>query len=480
MKIQILVIILIATQLSAQTVRESLFSEIEQMKAELASKNTYRLSQINAEKASEHHREAEDLYRSNENMADVRKEVKAAKSFYRNALARITDAEQKLSFMIKARRDAEKVNAKSFQKGRWNKAVELFEDAAIELEKGDRKDAEEVAGEAEQIFRQLELNAIKSIYFTETINLINKAEDDDVDDHAPLTLRKAKRLIKNAETAMNQNRYDIDFPRSLAQQANYEVRHAAYIDKVLKKFDNEDVSQEKVLLLFEEPIKQIASTLDFVAEFDKGHGKVAEKVISKIKVLQDEKRKLAESVSQQIEQIKVMEARINEMSEKLGGIAQEKSKLQKMMERQAEIRARFKTIGTMFSRDKAIVLRDGNDIIIRLIGLNFKSGKSSLESEHFTLLKDVQEALQIFDRSNIVITGHTDSYGGDQTNMTLSENRALSIKEYLLSNMNIKSDRLESLGYGESKPIANNETAEGRKKNRRIDIVIKPIIEELE
>jgi OmpA-OmpF porin, OOP family len=480
MKIQILVIILIAAQLQSQTLRESIFSEIEQLKSELTTKNSYRLSQINSEKANEHHREAEDLFRANENMADVRKEVKAAKSFYRNALARIEDAEQKLSFMIKARRDAEKVNAKNYQKSRWDKAIELFEDAAKELEKGDRKDAEEVAGEAEQIFRQLELNAIKAIYFTETINLIKKAENDDVDDNAPNTLKKAKKLIKEAETVMNQNRYDTDLPRSLAQQANYEVRHAIYLDKVLRLFDDKNTSNEDMLLYFEEPVKQIASTLDFVSEFDKGHSKVADQIIEKVKTLQDEGRKLAETVSQQVEQIQVMEARIKEMDEKLGGIAQEKSKLQKMMERQAEIRERFKAIGSMFSRENAIVLRDGNDIIIRLIGLTFKSGKSNLETEHYALLKDVQEALQIFDRSNIVITGHTDSYGGDQTNMTLSENRALAIKEYLISNMTIKVERLESLGYGESKPIANNETAEGRKRNRRIDIVIKPIVEELE
>ena len=118
-------------------------------------------------------------------------------------------------------------------------------------------------------------------------------------------------------------------------------------------------------------------------------------------------------------------------------------------------------------------------MIIRLISLNFASGKSTIQTSHFALLKEVQKALSIFEKSTLTITGHTDSYGSDKTNLKLSQARALAIREYLLSNMTISKDNIEAVGYGENKPIANNETASGRRKNRRIDIVISPIIEEI-
>jgi outer membrane protein OmpA-like peptidoglycan-associated protein len=73
------------------------------------------------------------------------------------------------------------------------------------------------------------------------------------------------------------------------------------------------------------------------------------------------------------------------------------------------------------------------------------------------------------------VEGHTDSYGSDASNLNLSQERADAVKAYLLANMSMDPSRIEAIGYGESKPIANNETAEGRAKNRRIEIVIHPI-----
>jgi outer membrane protein OmpA-like peptidoglycan-associated protein len=90
-------------------------------------------------------------------------------------------------------------------------------------------------------------------------------------------------------------------------------------------------------------------------------------------------------------------------------------------------------------------------------------------------LSKVQNAINIFPGSEITVEGHTDSFGGDEVNLRLSQERAEAVRQYLLANMrNLSADQVKAVGYGESKPIANNETAEGRAKNRRIDIVITP------
>jgi outer membrane protein OmpA-like peptidoglycan-associated protein len=144
------------------------------------------------------------------------------------------------------------------------------------------------------------------------------------------------------------------------------------------------------------------------------------------------------------------------------------------MEAQEKIRQQFDSVEKTFTREEAQVLRDGNDVIIRLVGLTFDVGKSNIKPEHFGLLTKVQNAINTFPECNISVEGHTDSHGSDALNLRLSQERADAVKAYLLANMSIDPSRMEAVGYGESKPIANNETAEGRAKNRRIDIVIHP------
>jgi outer membrane protein OmpA-like peptidoglycan-associated protein len=73
--------------------------------------------------------------------------------------------------------------------------------------------------------------------------------------------------------------------------------------------------------------------------------------------------------------------------------------------------------------------------------------------------------------NRIQIEGHTDSIGSDQYNVRLSERRANSVKQYLMKHFRIAPERLVSLGKGETEPITENETPEGRGKNRRVELV---------
>ena len=86
----------------------------------------------------------------------------------------------------------------------------------------------------------------------------------------------------------------------------------------------------------------------------------------------------------------------------------------------------------------------------------------------------LRQAIQVFPDSTVVVEGHTDAFGSDELNHTLSQTRAEAVVHHLLSVMTISPTQLTSVGYGESRPVANNETAAGRKRNRRIDVVIHP------
>ena len=84
----------------------------------------------------------------------------------------------------------------------------------------------------------------------------------------------------------------------------------------------------------------------------------------------------------------------------------------------------------------------------------------------------------MFPRSELIIEGHTDSFGGDDANQKLSQTRAESVQQYMINAMRIPTYRLIATGYGETRPIASNETESGRQRNRRIDIVIRPNLEQ--
>ncbi|MEZ4976426.1 MAG: OmpA family protein [Flavobacteriaceae bacterium] len=99
----------------------------------------------------------------------------------------------------------------------------------------------------------------------------------------------------------------------------------------------------------------------------------------------------------------------------------------------------------------------------------FDTGKSSIKPQSEKVLADIVAILKEYPNAKFTVEGHTDSVGSEKTNQSLSEARALSVKEYLVAN-GVDEFRLSSKGYGESKPIDSNKTAAGRANNRRVEI----------
>ncbi len=103
----------------------------------------------------------------------------------------------------------------------------------------------------------------------------------------------------------------------------------------------------------------------------------------------------------------------------------------------------------------------------------FDFNKSNIKSESFGVLDDVASVLKNNPKiQRVRIEGHTDSVGSDAYNEKLSDKRAAAVKDYLTSK-GITADRLESVGYGESRPVADNNSDAGRAKNRRTEFNIK-------
>lgn len=99
----------------------------------------------------------------------------------------------------------------------------------------------------------------------------------------------------------------------------------------------------------------------------------------------------------------------------------------------------------------------------------FDTGKASLSPATTSVFVDIIQILNEYPNSKFTVEGHTDSVGSEKLNQSLSEKRANSVRDFLIAE-GIAADRLTAIGYGESKPIASNNTRSGRKENRRTEI----------
>ena len=90
------------------------------------------------------------------------------------------------------------------------------------------------------------------------------------------------------------------------------------------------------------------------------------------------------------------------------------------------------------------------------------------------LLQKVDKLFDISPGARVSVEGHTDSKGSDRLNQRLSQNRAQAVMDHIVRDATITPELVSAIGYGETRPIASNETEVGRAKNRRIDLIIDP------
>jgi outer membrane protein OmpA-like peptidoglycan-associated protein len=408
------------------------------------------------------------------NIEYVRRKVSSAEQNFKKATESAQLAKTVLSQVIKSRQDAANAKAPELSRDVWDKAQREFGNAIRYLERGDLKNAKRRDIEATSLYRDAELIAIKAQYLSETRRLLADADRARVGRYAPQTLGFAQRLLADAERELNENRYDTDLPRSLARQANYQAKHAIYLSEVVRDVRDKDLTVEQLILHWEEPLANIAGVADITPAMSEGHNEIELDLITYIENLQQQTQSLEQEVDSNILRLADMEEEIRTLDQRLGGATEERAALVQRLEAQALVKAQFAQVEKMFSRNEARVFREGDNVILRLVGLTFDSGRAEIKQRDFDLLAKVEKAIDVFPRSELIIEGHTDSYGGDQANQRLSQERAESVQQYMINAMRLPSYRLIATGYGETNPVANNETESGRARNRRIDIVIKP------
>ena len=464
------------------------------------------------EKAQKKFDEAEKSIRLNKKQKSIDKYVAEAREYTENAVKATGQAKHILEVYLPPRDKAIKAKAVVLVPELYQKAETQFMKASAKVESGDVKGALKEAEKSSPLFNYAEIEAIRADILGEADRLIAKAVVDDAPKFALATMDRAKSAREKANSLITADRYDRDAATAEAVRAEYEARHASNIGLSVRSLKRNDQAWEKLMLEYEIQMNRVGEAIGLEhLPFDQGSLAAADTLINYIGALQGEKAELSgqmstlsADVTRQIEALLEMVGATAsggtpvEMARLVGDkitelLSENKSLAEQLKVRQAEFvqltqeheamsgelsgrvekEEKFRSAKTMLNPSEGEVLfNSSNDIVLRLSGLSFAIGKSDIQDDHVPLLEKVKKVIQLFPGSLLVVEGHTDASGDAAANVTLSEKRAFAVMQYLRQSLLIPANQIQSMGYGADRPVASNQTADGRAKNRRIDVII--------
>ena len=439
--------------------RDNLFGDYEKLLDQLQNQDASILSPENYKQALEYYKQASTDYEDkDESLVDIKKNLLKSKEYALKALKVTALANDTLQNVITARDLALQENAPIFAPDKWEEAEDVFLDATSNLEDDDLDDAVKYGARAYDLYKRTQITAIRNGILGDARSQLYLAEQAEAEKFCLNTFRSAQNLLAEAEQVLKRDPYAKDAAVEKAMQASYQARHAQYLAKTIKTLSGKRENWERLILQFEEIISTLGAQFHYEPKFNEGFDSSVKTLMGHITDLKSEqKRLLAENTKLE-----------DELSSLKESEAATSATLQKKQIREEKI-AKIKSI---FSKDEAEVIYQGSNIIIRLVGLQFPSGRAIIQPEYFSLLTKVQRAIRVFPNKYLMVEGHTDATGNSFKNKTLSEQRARAVAEYLIANLELNPEQIEYYGMGEQKPIATNKTREGRLRNRRIDIII--------
>lgn len=456
----ILFIVLIHALLLAQSgLRNNLFGDYETLLDRLQQENAEVLAPEHFKQAVEYFKEASrDYENKEESLVDIKEKLQKSRDYAIEALKIVHLAKDTLHAAITAREQALQENAPIFAPDEWDKAEEVFADATSNLEDDDIEDAIDYGNQAADLYEATTIKAIRNGILGDARNQLSLARQEGAERYCLNTLRSAENLLAEAEAVLNADPYDKTTATQKAIAASYEGRHARFLAESIKRITDKPDSLEALYLKLEALFTTMAAPFHYVPKFDKGFNEPARTIVGYILNLKtEEARLLAENSKMEEELSSLKESEATKSAALLKKEMQEK---------------KIKKVKELFSPQEAEVVFQGDKLLIRLVGLQFPSGRAIIQPEYFSLLTKVQRAIREFPDKYLVVEGHTDATGNSFKNKTLSEQRARAVTEYLIANLELNPDQIQYYGMGEQKPIASNKTRAGRQRNRRIDIII--------
>lgn len=373
--------------------------------------------------------------------------------------------------------DAERARAAAVEADAPRLAPGEFADGEKRLEKARKQAANNSSARAQKTalraveeYRAAELIAIQATVLEEARIAIREAERVRAEKFAEETLERAIDLEEAAANALAENRYGNTTAERLAAESATTARNARIIALVAaEKPETEQLILDRLI-----DLQRLEKAAGLEPDFSAEPQAVANRLEKRVAKLNADVDRLEKDLADTRAYAASVEEELRMLDERLGGARAERQELMIELESQAREREQFEQAEALFAEDEALVFRQSDKIVVRVVGLRFASGSSELQPESEGLLRKIERVISIFPGATLVVEGHTDSRGGERLNQQLSQNRAQAVLNRLVTRLGLPPNRISAIGYGETRPIANNETEEGRAQNRRIDLVISP------
>ena len=350
----------------------------------------------------------------------------------------------------------------------YTDAEQTFLSLTSAIEKGDLAYADKRKVGLAETFRSLELRAIKTETLGEVRRLIEQAKNSRVDKIAPQSFNIAQNKLSEADAFITQHPYEKEMMHQKANEALFMSQRMFQIVDQSEKIKN--MKPEEMTLWVEKILYEITAKLAATDMRNQPYETQVKNIVGSIDSLQKDRQFMFDKVKTLKSEIETKNSQIADLE----GKTREQQIIKERLAAEKRFNELFIEVQNLFSSDEAEVYKKGDSLVIRLRAIQFHVGKSVIMPDNYPLLSKIQQSIRTFGEPDVVIEGHTDSTGSNEINELLSQQRAESVRQYLLANKTLSYDRIVAVGYGSSKPLASNATEEGRAVNRRIDVIIKP------
>jgi len=354
-----------------------------------------------------------------------------------------------------------------------------FTQAIATHERGELNQTQRHAAQATALYKQVLDKTLP--WLTElTASVIGKAANTNAKRYAPHIYQAAKDKLAELEA------FNLDKNRTLPrhpEEGLYLARESRHVAEQVKAWRRKSSSHEMLVLKSRTLKLKLANALGISNKTNPMltdiNGKDLIKAVHKLnKALADERathrRDLARLGAEYKQQLQSqLAAQTDEMKQaQQHQLSSIKEAFKAKLARETFEKTRQQQLRKLFKPGEVNILvnLDGS-LLIRLVGLKFRSGRSKLATKYFDMLGHLKQAMDIYSDRSFSIEGHTDSIGDVKANQVLSLKRAEAVRDFLIA-AGADAARLKALGYGEVRPIASNEFKQGRAMNRRIDVII--------
>jgi len=346
--------------------------------------------------------------------------------------------------VLEARDKAYQAGAASIFPERTAELDEELRKVASLVERARLEDAKERRQRLIAGYEKLELAALQEGTVEAAQAAVAEAKKNNAAKFAPKTFKLAEEEMRLALSVLEADRTKTDKANAHAKRAKWLAEQSMAITELIKDFDRRDYTREDTVLWYQKQLSEINAPLGEQLPFNEPNRNV----------------------------VLGMQQSIQGLMKQRDDTAAQRSQYEQELSLTAEQRAAVERVQSLFTPAEATVYQQRKNVLISAHGFRFPPGGSEIGTENFALMNKILQAVNTFPESQLVISGHTDSTGSATVNKNLSQARAANVARFLVEVGGISASRIAVTGYGAERPVASNETPQGRATNRRVEILI--------